>query len=571
MLFITLTFCLLIGIGNPAAAGIPVQIHVHGIDDERADKNVRNTLNNMLSWLPVPTVDSAVRRFALRAPEKIQKSLQPFGYFNAKVSTSLKQQGQHWVATFNVDPGQKVTIASVKIRVTGPGKDDVHIAKENERFPLRVGDPLETTPFERAKLDIYEAAQERGYFNGKFSTSKIVIDLKNHRASILLVFNTGERSRYGSTSFSNSPFADSFIRRFLSYRRGEYYDLSKSRMTQRYLTGSPYFAQATVRPQLQDIRYGEVPIHVNLIPRKKRRTMFGLGWGTDTGLRGTLGMSWRYVNKLGHRFKTLIRGSERNTQMNATYTIPGFNPVTDSINFTGGLQRINQTTGVSNNGYGAFYYKTMLGGWQQTLSLNYLSELYEMKNQAQQHGNLIYPSIVWSRLYLDSQFNPTKGYDFYLRVAATPITFGPGNQGFLQARARTHWLVSFLPGSRLLMRAEAGYMDIQQLNNLPLSLQMFAGGARSVRGYTFNSLGPGRELFTASIELQQHVWGNFFFGVFFDVGNVANKNLFQKVKEGVGPSVIWMSPVGMMELSIAKAISQPNSPWVVQFSMGPIL
>jgi len=39
----------------------------------------------------------------------------------------------------------------------------------------------------------------------------------------------------------------------------------------------------------------------------------------------------------------------------------------------------------------------------------------------------------------------------------------------------------------------------------------------------------------------------------------------------VGPGIVWLSPIGMLEITVANAISQPNHPWVIQFTMGPDL
>lgn len=71
-----------------------------------------------------------------------------------------------------------------------------------------------------------------------------------------------------------------------------------------------------------------------------------------------------------------------------------------------------------------------------------------------------------------------------------------------------------------------GHTSIANIGELPLSLQLFAGGVSSVRGYGYNSIGPGRNLVVASSEVQQRIIGAFYLAGLVDAGVVANNNIF---------------------------------------------
>ena len=60
---------------------------------------------------------------------------------------------------------------------------------------------------------------------------------------------------------------------------------------------------------------------------------------------------------------------------------------------------------------------------------------------------------------------------------------------------------------------------------------------------------------------------------FYDAGKAFNNAPIQLMRS-VGSGIMWVTPIGPLRLSIAKALDEaPNSgsPWHVVFSMGPDL
>ena len=58
---------------------------------------------------------------------------------------------------------------------------------------------------------------------------------------------------------------------------------------------------------------------------------------------------------------------------------------------------------------------------------------------------------------------------------------------------------------------------------LPLSLQLIAGGSDSIRGFDFQSIGPGKRKYVVSLEVQQQVVENWFVTGFGDLGYALKK------------------------------------------------
>jgi translocation and assembly module TamA len=134
--------------------------------------------------------------------------------------------------------------------------------------------------------------------------------------------------------------------------------------------------------------------------------------------------------------------------------------------------------------------------------------------------------------------------------------------------------------SRLLLRGDVGYTVINDINLLPTSLSFYAGGAQSIRGFSYEAMGPARYLTVGSIEYQHLIVENWYWATFYDFGNAYNHfftsgqpspNFHGFLQQGAGFGVVWRSPIGPLEITLGKALSMAGQPMQIQFTMGPEL
>ena len=189
---------------------------------------------------------------------------------------------------------------------------------------------------------------------------------------------------------------------------------------------------------------------------------------------------------------------------------------------------------------------------------------------------MLYPSISWSynKITKEDQI-PHDGYYFNANIAGT-IPALSEQTGFLQLFVKTRYLKTLSNDkTRIVLSANIARTYIKNILNLPLSMQLYAGGPGSIRGYRFHSLpenDPGRNLITASIELQQKIKGPLYLTAFCDAGNVTNNSdPFKDLKVGAGLGLAAVTTLGTFELSLARPVNQNNRKWLIQFSMDPIL
>ncbi|MCK5666164.1 MAG: hypothetical protein KAI17_21890, partial [Thiotrichaceae bacterium] len=246
---------------------------------------------------------SRIRRLHKQAPAEIKKALLPFGYYRATVTSSLsrpKIEEIECTAKYIVTLGESLKI-DLDIQITGEAKTDDFFNNLLDDFPVKKGDTLNHPNYERAKTVLRNLAEERGYFNAKFSKHEIEIDEQDYKATIRLYFNSGKRYRFGEVIFKQDFFEESFLRRFLNFKSGDFYTEYALLSFKNALLNADYFDNAEIdMPRSSSSGNVYLPINVTLHPRKPNKWTTGIGYGTDTGVRGSLGYERRYVNRYGH-------------------------------------------------------------------------------------------------------------------------------------------------------------------------------------------------------------------------------------------------------------------------------
>ncbi|MEM1243822.1 MAG: BamA/TamA family outer membrane protein [Pseudomonadota bacterium] len=571
-ILVLLLFCCFV---LPAWGKIKLTTQVSGIHGAMKT-NVVKQLEQHQTNIIAPLNADKIRAFSKQLPEIIAEATQAYGYFQPQIKSKLVRNGENWTIKIHINPQKPLKISQLKIEITGPCQHDPVYTDLLNRIKLRQGSILVTEQYDKLKEAFYNVAQLNGNLQAKFTTHEIKVDLKKYTAEVTLVFNTGPQFYFGQIVFSRSPFAQSFLRRFLPFKAGDKYDPKKLAQLERDLGGTVYFSQVRVKPLLNKTKKTRVPVKVHLLPHKPQQYNFGIGFGTDTLFRGSFGWTWRHITDTGQYLQGLIQVSQklfRGSAAQVQYIIPGEHPATDHYSINGGIlfnqvgeQRYTTTqAGISK-------VQALAYGWQQTMALNYQHELSQSTKQRRTR-NTILPSIGWSKTQADDIINTNNGYKLSLLLQGGIPTDGKNN--FLQTTFNGKYIKSFFAShSRIILRTNLGYTLVKDPDQLPLSQSFTAGGANSVRGYRYNRFGPGRILMVFSGEYQMQIYGNFYLAGFYDAGNAFN-NFPANLNQAVGTGLVYRSPIGPIEVSIARALNPFGSKFKdryrLQFSMGPDL
>lgn len=557
-------------------ASVKVNVIVEGVEGE--------IKGNVLAYMSIvrhmdePDLTPAlIRKLNKKAPEEIRQALQPFGYYRPDIQSELAQEDSTWNARYRIDPGQPVLIDTIDLSIIGEGADDDRFKALKKDFPLKNGDILNHQQYEGAKRSLHDTAMRFGYLKARMITGRVDVYPEQQSAKVTLRFDTGPQHHFGEIRFIQETFNPDFLSRFVSFQKGETYTLSRILILQNTLNDSDYFDSVEVKPRLDEAKGDEVPVEVILKPRKHHKYTFGVGYGTDTGVRGSLGWENRRVNTIGHRFKSELRLSEIRSGLTAEYVVPLRNPRTDNMFFSSGWVTESTKTSESNKYFGGARYNHMRSDWKESLSLNYEQEKYDVGDNTGR-STLLIPGMSWTRIRADDTINARHGYRVFLDLKGAH-EYLLSDTSFLQAYLQVKYIRGITSMSRLIIRGEGGVSLVSEFSELPPSKRFFAGGDNSIRGFAYNSLGPededgdikgGKHLMVGSIEYEHLLKENWSTAVFYDAGN-AFDSLAGSFRHAAGFGIRWRSPVGPVRVDLAFPLNDAEKSWRIHLTIGPDL
>ncbi|POA17527.1 hypothetical protein C1886_21465 [Pseudomonas sp. FW300-N1A1] len=523
--------------------------------------------------------EDALLRFSRGAEEQARKAAQALGYYQPHIESEVKN-GKSPRLVLNIDPGEPVRLRNVTIRVEGPAA-----SLKSFRVPksdvLKPGAVLNHGHYDDAKRLIQNQASRFGFFSGRFTRQKLLVDPRAGVADIELIYESGPRYALGQVSFAgDTPFDEDLLQRMVPFKSGAPYDSELIAELSQALQSSGYFESVRVDAAPTSAANEVIPVAVNLDTRKPRTMGLGLGFSTDVGPRAKANWTRHWVNPQGHSYGWEAELSAPRQNVGLWYDVPLDPPLTDKLRFAGGYQyeELANTDSLSKLlTLGPEWHSKLPSGWQRVISLKWQREEYRLGDDSGL-SNLLMPGVSYSYLRSDNRIDPHNGYRLQFDSKVAKEGLGSDNN-LLYGTALVKGLTTVFDNHRFLARAQVGGSATNGYKSIPPSLRFFAGGDQSVRGYDYQSLSPennegdrigGRYMVTGSLEYQYSIAEKWRVATFVDQGNSFNTLELPSLKTGVGLGVRWVSPVGPIRLDLAHALDDPGG-IRLHFSMGPEL
>lgn len=578
-----------------------VEIDIHGVNEELR--------SNVIAYLSVARykereLDPAVvERLRNRIDREVRDALRPFGYYEPTVRADIAPSPRRknlWRAVIDIDPGPPVLMDQVQVRVTGSGASDRLFQRILAQLPLHPGDRLRHAAYERVKDDLQRTAATYGYLDARMTRSELKVDPPNRRASMVLELESGERYRFGETTIEQDVVANALVRRYIRYHEDDPFDLTQLLATQFALDDSQYFASVEVLPGEPNRERHIVPISIRAQRNRRDRYSFSGGYGTDTGIRGTLQWDRRWVDTHGDRFSAQIEASSVLQLAQVIYSVPIGDPAVEKLGY--GITADSGTPGDLHNKDFAIgpSLTRVVGRWQYVFAV---MPTYAITDDANAHVSqtLLIPSITLATVPRGYLGEPLFEQEFVAQLRGGSSLLGNSDR-FLQFHMQAERTFRLSTNWHLLMRGELGASLVANVNDLPGSLRFFAGGDRSVRGFEYDVLSPvteqvyangtpvyannhviylktgGRDVLTGTIELERDLPRNLGVAVFSDFGNAydsfshsPNPVYPHYIEYSTGVGLRWRLPVVTVGIDVAKALSRSGTSPRLDINFAPKL
>lgn len=555
-------------------ATVKVDVTVTGVEYPLYD-NVLSNLSIYLQKNNVRLQERAVRRLHQRAKEDIEEALAPYGYYNPSVKSSFKKDNGRWKAVYTIAKGKPLLVDEVSVGVTGAGNENENLLAALHAFPLKKGDILNQVDYESEKKKLVNLAISEGYLDAVYTDKKLFIDPQNNIGSIKLTLYTGRQYFFGETTAVEPILEESLFKRYLPYQKGEPYSTAKLFDLQSILYRTDYFSRVAVKGKLEEAKDYEIPVEVDLSsPEHLNKYSFGIGYATDTGIRGKIDWANRLFNDRGHRISASLQLAELENTVSLTYDIPRENPRFDKIIHSLAYQdktwedtTTRLLTGAVSREYSGPRFKYSAG-------IEIRDEVYDVGDTSGT-STLFLPSLHGGFVFADDILNTKYGLQASVGLKGALENF-VSDVSFIQGTVNGKAIITPIENTRVIGRASIGITLVDSIDSLPPSLRFYTGGDSTIRGYRYKSIGTadtsgaiigGRYLVVESIEVERILDENWSLAAFWD-GGTATDDLSLDYHQGIGGGIRFRLPFGQIRLDVASAVTKEGKPMRIHLAVG---
>ena len=523
------------------------------------------------------------------------------GFPNARVTSFNAQLNQEQTAVkidVTIDEGPPLRAE----RVVLEGFDALppeHRTTLDTSLPLKGGQPLDRAIMQASRETLLDELRDHGH---PYASVRMVETAGSDDNQRVIIFRAepGPVARHGEIDISgNTSVSDNVVRRQLSFKPGDLYQLSKLRESQRRLYGLELFDFANVQPLQTEEKPTIVPTRVTVTQGKHKKVNFGIGYGTEEKARAEV--DWRNVNFFGGartagvfaRYSGLDGGVRLN--FNQPYL---FSPAY-SLSLTGQVWHADEPAfDLDTRGGRATVTRQFARGGgpilgrrpTMTLSLAYANEWesFSISNEALNDPTFRDELIALgldprfgtgtgqrSALLLDASRNMTdnlvdakRGYLASVHMEKAGSILG-GTYDYYELTGEGRYYINVANKVVMAARVRGGSIaadgDADEL--VPFQKRYFLGGASNLRGWGRFEVSPlsgaglpigGTTFMNFSAEVRVPVWSALGGVIFVDGGNVWTDawdfNL-SDLRYDVGPGLRYTTPIGPLRIDLGYQLN----------------
>ncbi|AQS36443.1 autotransporter secretion outer membrane protein TamA [Shewanella psychrophila] len=576
------------------------------------DASLTQNIEAHLGTLPTSQVQR--RAFIFNAEDNVNAALNSLGYYHGEVAQDVQERpDQPWVLSLDVTPGAPTRIEWIDLHFDGEILEDTFILQWLDKIAIKPGDILNHGKYELVKSQLITLALARGYFDGKYVQSSIQVNRDANTAKITLHYDSGSRYHMGEVTFEGDGLQDGFLDTLIPFEKNSAYSTGSLSRLNRELLDTSYFSNIKVLPQVDKAQGLDVPIKVELSPKPSHSIELGLGVdigntaGSDNELEPRISINWRtpLLNSYGHSLETSLEWSPDRPKYLSTYTIPLTHPLDDQLKIRFGMLRdkygVNQVYDPNEHKYNntgeleaskgliaVIRQQRLKDNWILSYSVEAMKEYYTQSETDYAPKFLLFGTSISKTIRGDNTLDPKSGFFQYYSIEYANPDLGSAIQ-LTRIQTKYKWINTFFDKHRIVSRLDLGVnlADDADLALIPPSLRYFAGGDQSIRGYSYQELGPyidytteggdsarqvvgGRYLMVGSLEYQYYVTPTWRVGTFIDAGNAFDVNQIEPIVS-VGGGIHWISPIGPIKLDLGVGLKETDTvdrPWRIHLTMG---
>ena len=526
----------------------------------------------VLMLLPAP----ALAARAIEAPEDIVELIQPHlpeqasqprlqaliaeilataGYFSPQIRFSGD--------AIQITPGELTHIAAVDIAVDGNINAKTK-QQLRQMWKLPVGQVFRQSDWNQAKQDLLAEMLANSHPDARIIDSRAEIDPIQRQARLSVHYDAGPAYRFGHLNITGlHRYSADLIKRYNEdVLPGMPYQAERLIRLAGKLSATPYFASARAVLDRTDTKLSDdgstvAAVELRVRERPGHRAGFGAGVSTNTGFRVEANYHTPNLFNQAWEWDTGLRLEQKQQTLYSDIFLPP-----DPQQRRHGLGFVTERSDIENLKLSRYAIglqtSQQRGRVEQRLSLNWQREQRQAQGSERIVSRALVPSAQWTWRQLDNPLEPRRGTVLQFSIGGTTKAFS-SDQNFLRLHGRAQFFLPVGERDTLSLRAELGRTISPNGLRVPQDYLFRTGGAGSVRGYDYQSLGiregqatvGGHYLAAGSAEYTHWLNESWAIAAFIDAGDVVDELSQSKLALGYGLGFRWRSPAGPIGADLA--------------------
>ena len=560
-----------------AAAARSYTYRIEGLDAAEAGPILDQfrTLSTLEEYKGQPANAAQIDRRARADADLMAEVLRSRGYYDALVTTAVDAApGGGFLVTLNVEPGNVYRFTEVRL----PGLDEAAGADARalrEAFRVGANEPVNAQAVADAEAALRVELGRRGYAFAEVGTPDVVVDHESHSATLVLPVRPAGARRFGHVVVEGTPlFSAHHIETIARFHEGDAWRADRIEDLRQALVATGLVSSVVIRPVARP-NSDEVDLAVALEPAPMRTIAGEAGYGTGEGIR--LEASWQHRNLLPPEGAVTLRGvlGTREQSLSAILRRNNYARRDQVLNAAIAAAHVDRPA------YEAHTF-TLTGGierqsniiWQKAWTWSVGGELVASDERDVDiatgtiRQRTFFIGAVPMYLGYDGSndlLDPTRGYRLSARFSPEASL---QNGTFFYARAQLDGSFYWPATDTITVagRTRLGTIFGASRDRIAPSRRFYAGGGGSVRGYSFQALGPrdpvfndpigGRSLTEFALEARIRL-GNFGIVPFIDAGNISTSALptLHDLQFGAGIGVRYHTRFGPIRVDLGTPLN----------------
>jgi translocation and assembly module TamA len=506
------------------------------------DRALREAIQRAMTEAKAPPRSrSEARRRARDAGDDAVAVLRSQGYYAYVVEPDVSEADPPR-AILKITPGPVFVFADPRLAWSGALPDEGVVKRAESVIRLTPGAPGRSADVLAAEGRVVSQVQQLGYADATAEPREVVVDHADRTVRPTFRIAAGDLTHVdGIQVVTQGRSNPAWVQHLAPWTSGDVYEPDDIAELERRLrdTGVYDTVSVSLAPKEKALPDGLRPVIVTLSDRKARTLELAAGYSTNEG--PGVDVRWIHYNRLRRADTTTFtaRLARLDSRLEAELALPHWRRSQQTLKLNTAIFREDTDAYVETGGHvGADLTRRLRPTVYRTYGVSL--DLSQIDSPTTTNGVTtdvtqnfatftLLGAQAWDRS--DSVLDPTKGWRLEVRGEPTAIT-GDLTMAFLKVQAQSSAYLPFGKGARTVLagRVKAGQILGGTMPEVPASNRFYAGGGGSVRGYSYQAIGPridntttpqgGLSLLETSLEVRHKFTDRWGAVAFVDAGGV---------------------------------------------------